>query len=91
MNRFKNNIKIIVAEQSLYTQVVRLCQKYLNITEQNKYKNEDKFKFQGKSARSQSWFDLDFDWVEEHFSTHETDLYIKINQRYDETKYTNTF
>ena len=81
----------MVMEQGLYTQVVMLCQKDLKITEQKQTKNEDKLKFQGRSARSQSWFDLDFDWIEEHFSTHKPDLYKTINQRYDETKDTNTF
>ena len=39
-------------EQGLYAQVVMLRQKDLNITEENKNKNEDKFKSQGQSARS---------------------------------------
>ena len=64
-----------------------LCRKYFKITEANKIKNEDKFQFQGQSARSQRWFDLDFDWIEETFSTHEPDLSRKIYQSYDETKF----
>ena len=47
-------------EQGLYAQVVVLLRKYLKITEENRNKNEDKFKFQGWYARSQSWFDLGF-------------------------------
>ena len=43
----------MASEQGLYAQVVMLHQKELKITEANKNKNEDKFKFQCKSARSQ--------------------------------------
>ena len=63
-------------EQVLYAQFVMLCRKGLKITEANKNKNEAKFKFQGRSARSQRWFGLDFDWIEENFSTHEPDFYV---------------
>ena len=41
----------------------------------HKNKNEAKFKFQGQSARSQCWFDIDFDWIEVYFSTREPDFY----------------
>ena len=34
-------------EQGLYAQVVMICRKDLKITEENKNKNEAKFKFQG--------------------------------------------
>ena len=44
-----------------------LRQKDLKITEANTNKNEAKLKFQGQSARSQGWFDIDFDWIEEKF------------------------
>ena len=40
-------------EQLLYAQVGMLIQKYFKVTEANKYKNDDKFKVQGQSARSQ--------------------------------------
>ena len=72
-------------EQVLYAHVVMLLQKDLKITEENKNKNEYKFKFQGQSARSQCWFDIDFDWIKENFSTREPDLYKKMFQRHDET------
>ena len=62
-------------EQSLYAQVVKLCRKDLNFFATDKNKNEAKFKFQGLSARSPRWFDLDLDWIEVHFSTRETDCY----------------
>ena len=48
--------------------------KYLNITEENNDKNEDKFKFQGQYSRSQHQFDLDFDWTKEKFITREPGL-----------------
>ena len=48
-------------EQGLYAQVLMLCKKYSKITGENKNRNEDKFKFQGQSAISQRWFELDFD------------------------------
>ena len=64
-------------EQVLYSQVVMLSQKDLNITEENKNKNEDNFKFQCQSERSQRWFDIDFDWIDENLSTREPDVYKK--------------
>ena len=51
-----------------------LFRKDLKTTEANKNKNEANFKFQGKSARSQRWFDLDFYWIEEKFITREPDF-----------------
>ena len=65
-------------EQILYAQMVNLRQKDLKCIASNKNKNEAKFKFQGLSARSQRWFDLDFDWVEVDFITGETDFYKKL-------------
>ena len=40
----------------------------------DKNKNEAKFNFQGLSAISQRWFDLDLDWIEVNFSTREPDF-----------------
>ena len=57
----------------------------------NKNKNEAKLKFQGQSTKSQRWLDLDFDWIEENFSTREPDFFRKIFQRHDKTQDTNTF
>ena len=57
----------------------------------NRNKNEAKFKFQGQSARSQRWFDLDFDWIELNSSTREPDFYKKRFQIHDDTLDTNTF
>ena len=50
-------------EQSLYAQVVKLRHKDLKCVATDKNKSEAKFKFQGQSARSQIWFDLDLDWI----------------------------
>ena len=58
------------------------------ITE-DRNKNEAKFKFQGQSARSRRWFDLEFDWVEVNFSTQEPDLYKETFQSHDDTQDTN--
>ena len=68
----------MAVEQELYAQVVKLRQKDLKFIAANKNKNEAKFKFQGQSARSQRWFDLDFDWIEVNFSTCEHDLNKKL-------------
>ena len=57
----------------------------------DKNKNESKFKFQGQSARSQLWFDLDLDWIDMSFSTREPDFYKKFFQSHDNEKETNTF
>ena len=57
----------------------------------DKIKNEAKFKFQGISARSQRWFDLEFDWIEVNFSTCEPDFYKKCFQSHGDTQYINTF
>ena len=54
-------------------------------------KNEATFKFQGQYARSQQWFDLDFDWIKVNFSTREPDLYKKPFQSHDDTQDINTF
>ena len=71
----KNNIKWMEMEQELYAQVIMLRQKYLKFLIADKNKNEAKFKFQGRYARSQRWFDLDFDWIEVNFSTRKPDFY----------------
>ena len=58
---------------------------------QIKNKNEAKFKLQCQSARSQNWFDLDFDWIEVNFSTHEPDLYNNCFQSHENIQDINTF
>ena len=71
----KNNINQMAMEQGLYAQVIMLVRKDLKFVAADKNINEDKFKFQGQSAISQRWFDIDFDWIEVNFSTREPDLY----------------
>ena len=76
----------MLREQGLYAQVVKLRQKDLKFTAENKNKNEAKIKFQGQSARSQRWFNIDFDWIEVSFSTHEPDVYNKPFQSHENTQ-----
>ena len=54
-------------------------------------KKGTKIKFQGQSGRSRLWFDLDLDWIDINFSTHEPYLYKKLFQSYDNEQDTNTF
>ena len=74
----KNNIKLITMEQGLFAQVVKLCQKDFKFVATDKNKNEAKFKFQGQSAISQRWFDIDLDWIKVNFSTRSPDFYKKL-------------
>ena len=75
------NIKRMAMEQGLYTQVVKLIKKYFKCISAHNEKNEAKFKFQYLSARSQRWFDLDFDWNEINFSTCDPDSYKEKNSK----------
>ena len=87
----KNKIKRMATEQGLYAQVIILRRKDLKCVATDKNKNEAKFKFQGQSARKQRWFDIDFDWIEVNFSTHEPDFYKKLFQSHDDKQDINTF
>ena len=71
----KNNLKLMVTEQGLYSQVIRIRQKNLKFVATHKNKIEAKCKFQDQSARSQRWFDLDLNSIEVNFSTCEPDFY----------------
>ena len=51
--------------------MVKLRRKDLKFVAVDKNKNEAKLKLQGLSARSQRWFDLDFDCTEVNLSTRE--------------------
>ena len=81
----------MATEKGLYAQVTKIRQKDLKFIAEHNNKNEAKFKFQGLSARSQSWFDLDFDWIEVNFSTRGPDLYKKLFEIHDNKQDTNTF
>ena len=87
----KNNIKLMSMEQGLYAQVIMLRRNDFNFFATDKKKNQAKFKFQVQSARSQRWFDIDFDWIGVNFSTREPDFYKKLSQIYDNTQDTNTY
>ena len=87
----KNNIKRMAVEQVLYAQVLKLRQKDLKFIAANKNKNEAKFKFQGQYAKSQRWFDIDFDWIGVNLSPREPGFYKKLFQSHDNTQDTNTF
>ena len=78
-------------EQSLYAQVIKFLKKDLKFDAADKNKNESKFKFQGQSARSQLWFDLDLDWIDMNFSTREPDFYKKLFQSHDDKQDKDTF
>ena len=69
----KKNIKRMAMEQSLFAQVIKFWRKDLKFDAADKNKNTSKFKFQGQFARSRYWFDLDLDWIDINFSTHEPD------------------
>ena len=80
----------MATEQGLYSKVIKLRRKDLKFTAENKNKSEAKLKFQCQSARSQRWFDIEFDWIEVNFITREPDLYKKCFQIHDNTQDTNT-
>ena len=63
----------------------------MKVFARDKNKNEAKLKYQGQSARSQRWFDLDSNWIEVNFSTREPDFYKIFFQNYDDTHDTNTY
>ena len=74
-------------EQGLYAQVVMIFRK--ESEDKKEKENTKKYNFQGKSARSRRWFDLDYVWLEENFRTREPDFYKKLYQakfRGDDTK-----
>ena len=62
--------------QGLYAQDAKISWKDLKFIAEKKNKNEAKLKSQGLSTRSQRWFDLDFDSIEEHFITRNPDYHF---------------
>ena len=44
-----------------------------------KYKTKV-YNFQGKSARTKHWLDLDYEWLKENLMTHEPDFYKILYQ-----------
>ena len=82
-NDVKNNIKRMAMEQSLYAQVIMFRRKDLKFDAADKKKNPSKIIFQGQSARSRYWFDLDLDWIDINFSTGEPGFYRKLYQNHE--------
>ena len=60
-------------EQGLYAQVVMILQKDLDHKEEKE--KTKRYTFQGHSARSIRWFNLDHAWLEENVDTREPDFY----------------
>ena len=69
-------LKKMDMEQGLYEQVV-IIQRKDSENKKGKEKTK-KYNFQGQSARSRHWFDLDHEWLEENFMTRKLYLYKKI-------------
>ena len=62
-------------EQGLYAQVVMILRRE---SYDIKEKDETKiYNFQGKSAITKHWFNLDHEWLKENFMTREPDFYKK--------------
>ena len=60
-------------ENGLYAQVVMIIRRELD-DEQEKYKTK-KYYFQGQSARTKDWFDIDHAWLKENLMTREPYFY----------------
>ena len=63
----------MATKQGLNAQVFMIRRKDLDHKKEKE--NTNKYNFQGQSARSILWFDLDHEWLEETFSTSEPDFY----------------
>ena len=60
-------------EQGLYAQVVMIL-KVNSDDIKEKYKTK-KYNFQGQSARTKHWFNIDHEWLKENFMAREPDFY----------------
>ena len=60
-------------EQGLYAQVVMMRRRNLYDIKE-KYRTK-KFNFQGKSARTKHWFDIDSEWLRKSFMSREPYFY----------------
>ena len=65
--------------------------KYLD--DKKEKENTNKYKFQGQYARSIRWFDIEYDSLEEKFSTREPDFYnfFKMNIKGQDMKTNQVF
>ena len=64
-------------ENWLYAQVFMICRRESG-DKKGKYKTK-KYNFQGKSARSRLWFNLDHEWLKENFMTREPYFYKNVS------------
>ena len=78
-------------EKKLYAQVIKFWRKDLIFDAADKNKNESKFNFQGQSARSQLWYNLDLYWIDMNFSIRESDFYKISFQSHDDKQDKDTF
>ena len=65
-------------DNGLYPQVVMVRRRELDdkkVTYKTKIYN-----FQGQSARTKHWINLDHEWLKENFMTRELDFYLKLYQ-----------
>ena len=67
----KNNMKRMAIEKNYMHRLSCFWRKDLKFDAADKNKNKSKFKFLCQSGRSRLWFDLDLDWIDMNFSTHE--------------------
>ena len=61
------------------------------VKKKNTEKTKRKCLFQGQSTISKHWFDIDIQWVEENFSTRESQLYKRMFQINIEGQYRLTY
>ena len=73
-----NHLWKMAMEQGLNAQVVMILQKESD-NEKKKWKDQE-YNFQGQSAISRRWFDLDNEWLEENLSIREPHFYLKMYQ-----------
>ena len=64
----------------MYSQVVIIRRKTEVEEAHNNSKKKCKYYFQGKSERSQRWFDIDLDWLKYNFMTMEPEFYKHMFQ-----------
>ena len=65
-------------EQGFYSQVVMI--RRMESDDKKEKENIKKYNFQGQSARSRRWLDLDHQWLEENSRTREPYFYEKLYQ-----------
>ena len=66
-------------KNGLYEQVVMICRRDLDYKKEKD--NTEIYNFQGQSARTKHWFDLDHEWLKEYFMTLEPDIYKRTTSK----------